>query len=42
MLANKISRPKNFIHAKAYAKKEHIVNGINVDGRATTIVFKNA
>ena len=40
--ASKVSLPKNFIQDSAYAKKEHIINGIIVDGIATVNVFKKA
>ena len=40
--ASKVSLPKNFIQVSAYAKKEQIISGINVEGRATANVFTNA
>ena len=42
IIANKVSLPQNLIHDKAYAKKEHIINGMIVDGIATVKVFKKA
>ena len=42
IIANKVSLPKNFIQDKAYAKNEHIMSGISVEGIATVKVFIKA